>query len=393
MQRRPEKEEPAGGLTPRVLLQLCGGMVLVIALVALAGGFFDSVQAPKPSAPAAQLASKPPPTPPTRFVPDPADESRPVDVELDPPAYEFGYLRPEEVRTASVRLTNRDTTPVRLKGTWRGCSCTTLEVRPVTLQPGESITVPATLTAGMTPTSKDSSVKLELIGRPPISLPTKGEIIRGVRARPRDISTYRSRANEGAYTSSGRVMIDAPEGPPFRILSVNGQPRQTEPALQHAVSWDVSDYDGVSGLNAAGEEIPAFWLVETDHPETPVMEVPIRHRSVQITPRGDRPWFYIEQRVNVGGIPRGGSGTFSLPVKWAGGTKVPGGLVAARSQRDLFTADLIGLEDDGKDSSAIIRITPAATTEGPFQGQIILEGGGFEAPLAIIGHAARAPTP
>jgi hypothetical protein len=376
MPRRPEKDEPSNGLGPRVLLQLCGGVVLVIALVALAGGFFDT--SPKPL---------------IRFEPDPADAERPVEVELDPPAYQFGYLRPEEVRTRTIRLTNRDTTPVRLKGTWRGCSCTTLDVRPLTLQPGESITVPATLTAGMTPTSKDSSIKLELVGRPPITLPTKGEIIRGVRAQPRDISTYRSRDAGDAYTSSGRIRIDAPEGPAFRILSVNGEPRQTDTALQHAVSWDVSAYDGLTGLNTAGEEIPAFWLVETDHPETPVLEIPIRHRSIRITPRGDRPWFYIEQRVNVGGIPRGGSGTFSLPIKWSGGNTVPGGLESARSESDLFEAVLIGLEDTGKGTSAIIRITPVATTAGPFQGRVILVGGGFEAPLAVIGHAARASTP
>ncbi|MDP6890379.1 MAG: DUF1573 domain-containing protein [Phycisphaerales bacterium] len=406
MQRRPEKEEPVGGLSARVLLQLSGGVLLLIAIVALAGGFFDTppVTTPPASTPPtttppatkakAPAAQAPPPKPPEQFVPDPADAERSVQVELDPPAYEFGFLRPEEVRTRTVQLTNRDTTPVRLKGTWRGCSCTTLDVRPMTLQPGDSIAVPATLTAGMTPTSKDSSVKLEIIGRPPITLPTKGEIIRGVRARPRDISTYRSR-DGNAYTSTGRLMVDAPEGPPFRVLSVNGEPQQTEPSPMHAIAWDVSDYDGTTGLNAEGQPVPPFWLVETDHPETPVLEIPVRHRSIRITPRGDRPWFYVEQRANVGGIERGGSGTFTLPVKWAGGKTSSSfrGVQSSRSESDLFEAVLIGKEDKGRETEVTIRITPAPSTSGPFQGEIILEGDGFEAPIQVIGHAERASSP
>lgn len=394
MPKRQDEDTPAAGLSPRVLLQLCGGIVLLVALVALAGGFFDTQPVTRPPIAAAPAASKPPPPKrATRFVPDPADAQRPADLQLDPPAYEFGFLRPEEVRTRSIRLTNRDTVPVRLKGMWRGCSCTTLDLQPTTLQPGESIEVPATLTAGMTPTSKDSSVKLELVGRPPVKLPTKGEIIRGVRARPRDISTNLGRAAEGGYRSQGRIMIDAPEGPPFRVLSVNGEPRNTDPMLLHAVTWDLSGYDGVSGLDAEGQPLPPFWLVETDHPETPVLEIPVRHRSIRITPRGDRPWFFIEQRVNVGGIARGGSGTFTLPVKWAAGKKSARGVQSVRSTQDQFEATLIGLDDDGKETRATIRITPAASTEGPFQGRIILEGDGFEAPLQVIGHAERAPSP
>ena len=388
MPKRTEKEEGAGGLSPRVLLQLCGGVVLVIALVALGGGLFDADPAARPS-PASMSPAAVPPLAPAGFTPDPADADRTASVEIDPPAYEFGFLRPQEVRTKTVRLTNRDKVPIRLQGTWRGCSCTTLDVQPLTLAPGESIAVPATLTAGMTPTSKDSSVKLELIGRPPITLPTKGEIIRGVRARPRDITTYRSGGVAGNYTKAGRITVDAPEGPAFRVLSVNGVPQDTNPSLQHTISWDVSDFDGKTGLNAAGDTIPKFWLIETDHPETPVMEVQVRHRALLPSPRGQRPWFYVEQRVNVGGIERGGSGEFTLPVKWVGGKKPAIGLESARSTRDSFEASLVRLEDKDKDTLATIRITPAPDTKGPFQGIIVLSGDGYESTLPVIGHAAR----
>ncbi len=396
-----------GGIPGRVLLQIGGGLLVAAALVALGSGAFDgdsksptsppvAPQATKAATPAAQPAAPDPPkslpAPPER-TPDPAAAERAVEVSLDPPSYAFGFLRPEEIRTRTVTLTNLDADPIRLKGTWRGCSCTTLDLTPQVLQPGQSIEVPATLTAGLTPTTKTSSVKLEVAGRPPIALPVEGEIIRGVRARPRDIDTYRYRGPEGNYIPRGRIVLDAPEGPDFKVLSVNGEPVDSTVTSQHVIPWDVSEWDATTGLNSDGAPIAEFWLVETDHPETPVLEIPVRHRTNRPTPRGDRPWFFIEQRVNVGGIPVGGSGEFTLPIKWTGG-KVgrDDTILGVTSGSDHFRADLISDVPKGRESLATILITPLPGTEGPFQGTITIQGESFEAPLPVIGHAERVAT-
>lgn len=389
----------SSGIPARVLWQICGGVLIVVALVSVGSGVFDSSQpvskAGRPPQASEATTAPAPPSPPKApplpaFAVDPADLEREAEVRLEPALYQYGYLRPGEVMTQTVRLTNLDAAPIRLKGTWRGCSCTTLDVKPQVLQPGESIDVPATMTAGLTPTTKTSSVKLELVGRPPIVMPVEGEIIRGVRARPRDIDTYRYRGPEGNSVPTGRIVLDAPEGPAFRVLSVNCEPIESTTSPTQVVNWDVSAYDPTTGLDDAGEMVPRFWLVETDHPETPVIELSVRHRAIRPVPRGDRPWFFVEQRVNVGGIKAGGWGEFTLPVKWAGGkVGVSDTLRAVTSQSDAFTAELVANQPKGRESLATIRITPNPGTEGPFHGLVTIVGDSFEAPLDVIGHAQR----
>jgi len=375
-----------------MVVQLSMAAVLIGAVALLGSGVLEgdgprAVPDP-PEEPGAPRATQPAASPEAAPQPGPGADVE-VEVALVPEAYEFGFLRPTEAVTRTLTLTNLESTPIRLNGVARGCTCTKLQVRPQVLKPGQSIEVPATLTAGLTPTSKDSSMKLEVVGRPPIVLPVKGEIIRGVRARPRDIDTYRYRGAEGNYIPRGRILLDAPEGPAFRILSVNGEPRETALAARHAVDWDVSAYDPVTGLNARGEMIPRVWLVETDHPETPVMEVMVRHRAHRVTPVKDRPWFFIEQRVNVGGIPQGGVGSFTLPVKWQGGKPKPASITGARSESTAFTASLVGHTQEGRESNATVQITPAAGVEGPFEGLVTLVGTDHEWAIPVVGHAAR----
>ncbi|MCP4759070.1 MAG: hypothetical protein GY894_10935 [Planctomycetes bacterium] len=395
-----QEAKESGGLSMRVILQLCGGAVLLIVLVAIGGGVFDQ-EAP-PRVPVAEKLAPPKPisepvvpknvpqADPVSPAVDPALAERPVEVLLDPPAYEYGFMRPQDVAVRSIRVTNLDPEPIRLKGTWRGCSCTKLDVRPKILQSGESIDVPATMTAGLTPTTKDSTIKLELVGRPPIVLPVKGEIIRGVRARPRDIDTYRYRGAEGNYIPNGRVVLDAPEGVPFRILSVNGEQMETASKLTHVIPWDVSGYDAVTGLDADGDLIPAYWLVETNHPETPVMEIMVRHRAQRPEPRGERPWFFVEQRVNVGGIPPGGYGEYVLPIKWQGGKpNTADEILGVHSESDQFSAKLVEAKIKGRETLARIRITPAEGVEGPISGDVVIDGRLFTAAVPTIAHAAR----
>jgi hypothetical protein len=136
--------------------------------------------------------------------------------------------------------------------------------------------------------------------------------------------------------------------------------------------------------------VPKFWLVETDHPETPVIELTVRHRAIRPVPRGDRPWFFVEQRINVGGIKAGGWVEFTLPVKWIGGKVGVGDtLQAVCSQSDAFKSKLVSNQPKGRSSLATVRITPNPGIEGPFHGLVTIVGDSFEATLDVIGHAQR----
>ena len=92
-------------------------------------------------------------------------------------------------------VTNEGHEPIRFTGAMKGCSCTTVDVAAVELQPGETLPFSATMTAGLTPTSKSSKISLVLEDHVPISIPTDGEIVRGIRVTPRRMAAVnRNRA-------------------------------------------------------------------------------------------------------------------------------------------------------------------------------------------------------
>lgn len=388
------------------MIQLIVAAVLILVLVAvgLDISLDDAARGPQPAPPQAVSADRSTPaTPESAPAPSPTAKTpasladagsldaalAEVDVEvtLDPPAYDYGYLRPNAVTTRTVTLTNREALPIRLPGSARGCSCTKLDLQPMLLGPGESVAIPATMTAGLTPTSKDSSMKVEVAGRPPIKIPVKGEIIRGLRVSPRDITTYQYGGSDDVYRSIGRLRVDAPEGRRFSILSVNGEPKNTPPLQMHVVDWDVRDYDKATGLNAQGEMVPRFWLIETDHPETPVMEVPVRHRGHQLHRREkERPWFFVETRVNVGAVDADGVARVEVPVK---GVRGEDPIIAIESRSDLFTARKGATRRRDRDLMMTVEITPAPGVEGPFWGEVEFVSDTFRAPLPVIAFVPR----
>jgi hypothetical protein len=124
------------------------------------------------------------------------------------------------------------------------------------------------------------------------------------------------------------------------------------------------------------------------------MEIMVRHRGNRPEPRGERPWFFVEQRVNVGGIPRGQAGEFVLPIKWAGGKPNTGDrLVAAHAESEAFSASLVNAAPQGRETLATIRIRPSDGYEGPFAGPVVIEGEHFVASVPVVGHAARSVEP
>ena len=44
-----------------------------------------------------------------------------------------------------------------------------------------------------------------------------------------------------------------------------------EPKTSYAISWDLTVYDPETCLDAEGRRMPAWWVIETDHPDAPVV--------------------------------------------------------------------------------------------------------------------------
>jgi len=301
-------------------------------------------------------------------------------------------------------VTNEGHEPIRFTGSMKGCSCTTVDVAAVELQPGETLPFSATMTAGLTPTSKSSKISLVLEDHVPISVPTDGEIVRGIRVTPRRMGAVNRNRQDpeapGTAASLRRIRFDAPEGRPFRILRVDGVDAATfplgagllQPKPVHTFIFDdFSQFDPETGLDAKGTPIKLFRLVETDHPDAAVIEVPVDHpmRIAQMQPRGSRPWFFVENRFVADTVAPGGSAIVDVPllvdprVPWEPPT-------AVRSLSDAFDARLVELEPNGKKQRARIEVTPTLATDGAYIGDLEFESANFSMTVPLIG-AVRLP--
>jgi hypothetical protein len=322
---------------------------------------------------------------------------------------DFGWLAPGEVRRVEAVVTNTGDTPIAFTGNMKGCSCTSIEIEAGPLQPGASRPFAAIMTAGLTPTTKKSSLKLLLSTHAAIRIPVDGNIVRGLHVLPLRLAATNNNPDDPTGdkipAKVRRVTFRSPTQTPFRVLSIDGLPvgsfplgdQLGQPRPDHAFLFDDFDqYDPVTGLDARGEMIPLFRLIETDHPGAEVIEVPIDHpaRRATIERRGDRPWLFIENRYVVGPVTPGGSTVFEIPISWA---PSPGANVssnemvnAVESLSSELHAELLSVRKDGRKWKIQIRVTPTRTDDGTYMGRIRMHSDNYNASVPVIGAVRSA---
>ncbi|MCH2136958.1 MAG: DUF1573 domain-containing protein [Phycisphaerales bacterium] len=392
----PPKPHPGRVLLPWLVL-----VIVASAVVALAMGTGEETARTSRQADA-KAATPPRSTTPVAKQPPVSTEPAPLrvpQVSFDPPMIQWGFLKPGEVKQMGSTVTNEGSEPIRFTGNMKGCSCTTVEIPAIELAPGASVPFTATMTAGLTPTTKSGGIKLLLAEHEAIRIPTDGEIVRGIRVSPRRISAISRPGNDRSAPAtpagSRRVRFDAPEGTPFRILRIDGQDVSSFAGaatlsnpmpVQTYVFDDFAQYDPETGLNAQGELLPLFRLVETDHPAAPVIEVPVDHpvRIARLKPRGERPWFWVENRYVADTVAPGQSAVIEIPLlvdskrPWEAPT-------GARSLDGKFDARLLDVTPDGRKYKARVQISPAATENCAWIGELELTSDNFAATVPVIG--------
>ncbi|MDG1898635.1 MAG: DUF1573 domain-containing protein [Phycisphaerales bacterium] len=390
------------GLAPKMILMLCGVAVLVLIIVFL-GTSMNRKPAPRAvvmntSTPAVTPPPAPSPTPPA-----PVDEASLEDapVTITPVRFDFGLMKPGSATERTVQLRNVGTEPVRVLGSKKTCSCTQVDLKPTVLQPGQEIPVTATMTAGFRQSDKSSvKVVLQYADYKPTTIGIIGMISHAVSATPSDIRVHPKGYDEQSYRTSGVVELNSANGKPFQLIRSGGdEPVFHNPIVdssdwsqQHRLRWNVDGYDRVTGLDAEGNLIPDFWLMETTHEDAPVVAIPLNHRVHRLPPRGQRPWFTIDQFAVVDPAEAGGSVDLVLPVNGnLGVNKDP--IYLVESESPAFRADLISSSpaSDGKAMNLLIRITPADTTRGIYSGRIMLKSSKWEAPFKLVGYARDLP--
>ncbi len=135
--------------------------------------------------------------------------------------------------------------------------------------------------------------------------------------------------------------------------------------------------------------VPGWWVIETDHPDCPVVDVLIRHESNRRkSPPG--PWSVRAHHVVVGGIEAGESAEFDVDIQNRHNTISTKNDVLSLSRN--FKAKMVSFIPYGiipEESTMRVRITPTPGYEGLLYGEIKFTIGNQEFTATIIGKAMK----
>jgi hypothetical protein len=225
-----------------------------------------------------------------------------------------------------------------------------------------------TFTAGNAPGAKDAKVwmKFQFGGQQQaVVMRIEALIAMAVRADPPHIDALKG-------VTSGQLRVESMDDRPFAILSAYGRPAvhaegfdpgRDEPRSAYTLQWNVEYADDADCPKAR-----YWWVIETDHPECPVLPVEIRHECTGAH-RLRRPrlqgWFFPEYVVNLGRSKGGERVEVDVELQ-----KLRDGMTlrvdSVESMTPDATAELVEVTDspDTKFTNCRVRFTPRRGYEG-----------------------------
>lgn len=157
-------------------------------------------------------------------------------VVLEPAQLDLGTVPANQYASGSVTLVNKGDEAVTITDCRTSCGCTTTNCpKGQKLEPGESTEVAVRMTAGSRPRRISKTVTFVVENQPLLKMPVSVEVISYVTIEPTTIDPERS--------PEGRVVIQATDGEPFRIVSMQPDLIPTfdpDPLVEHEIyiDWD-----------------------------------------------------------------------------------------------------------------------------------------------------------
>ncbi len=263
---------------------------------------------------------------------------------VDPPSLDMGYLRPEEKETRFVTITNTGEEPLRLGGISSSCKCTVGELEKKDLAPGESVKMSVELKANKNPGPQSQTLTIRVPNAQPVKYSVQAIVSYAVNAEPTFINMLQG--------NKGQISLQALDEAPFHVISVDGEAPvfldgdQGGAAAFHTIAWDKT--------NVPLEDLTHWLLVQTDHPEMPLLEFRVIHLSLY--PVGPpEPWALSDDRFMLGWMTPGEPIHKTLDlVKYKAED-----ISKFETSNDAFTVAIVGKEKTPKgDLRLKIAITP-----------------------------------
>lgn len=301
-------------------------------------------------------------------------------IEFEPRLVDVGYMLPNEKRDAVFQIRNLSDEPVKITFVKPSCACTTLDdLTGTVIPPHGAVSLTAQLKAYSKPSPISSSITFLFEGYADSSQVTLiAQVARAIKTVPQIFNCV-------SGVMSGRVVVQSVDGRSFTIFAANRQPPRyigfdpeiDEPRNAYVLEWNVSQY--------SEETLPGWWMIETDHPDCPVVDVWVRHRSNMPERVPGRVWRLRTQHVVVNNIEPGGSAEFTLDVVKLGRDAI----YSVHSLSKEFNAKLVSLERNGEDAEATVRITPVPGHQGLLYGKIEFLSRAHYHKLTIIGNVPQ----
>ncbi len=210
------------------------------------------------------------------------------------------------------------------------------------------------------------------------------EVALPVRVTPPYLEASKRTPNGWEHTMGGTVTVSSLDGRPFRITASHG-------ATPHLVGFDAAtdtprtEYTLRWDLNRFGGAIPWFWVIETDHPEAPVVDIRIRH-SKTLPPRPPK-WVAKDQRVLVGTVRIDEPFEITTKVEYHGNLTPEPATAAVVSESPQLRAQLLEAQADGQFIQYRIQVTVTDDADpGLLYGNIAIYASGASYPVHVIGR-------
>ena len=311
----------------------------------------------------------------------------PLRIVFDPPALDFGIIPPNVDKTGTVSVRNEGNDPVEILGVRPTCKCTTLsDLAGVVIEPGGAVTLTTELEGRAMAGTRKAAVRFVFRGYEEnvLSVDIRAEVALPVRATPAILNLAPPRG-----TTSGHVVVESLDGRSFNILAADRQPLRfmdfdpeiDEPRSSYMLEWDLAQ-------ELSENKLPHWWVIETDHPECPLVDSWVRHPTTIVRPPRGRTWRVADRRILLGVVEPGQSAEFSVEVTRIGRDAIH----AVRSLSPEFEAELIAFERTdtgaGVNGQCEVRITPAAGHSGVYQGAVEFMASRYTHAIDVVGKVA-----
>ena len=282
-------------------------------------------------------------------------------IEFEPRELKFGYVQPNRDITGEFAMRNVGDKPIRIITAKTSCACTTAtDVTNTVIEPGEFITLEASIEGRFTSGQRRESIRYYFDGYAQhVVFQLHAEVTMPVRATP-------SIFNLAGEQKAGHVVVESVDHQPFSVLAANGappvyvdfDPDLDEPRSRYVLEWDFTD--------VPDSKIPGWWIIETDHPDCPVLDSWVRH-LVNFDRNPNRPWHVRDRRFNLGGITPGSSYTIKARID-----RMPPGdnIFAVKSLSPQFESTLEDVKRNAETVECTIRIDLNRGARGLIYGKI-----------------------